>query len=48
MCGVGEEDEDEDSIADERHWMKCDKCGQWYHADCLGLDADDETSMYYE
>lgn len=35
ICGDGA-DEDEDDIAD-RSWVKCDKCGQWYHADCLGF-----------
>jgi hypothetical protein len=48
VCGNGEDDDDSEDDTQVRAWMRCERCLQWFHQDCLGFDNDDESSVYYE
>lgn len=47
FCGCGDEFDD-----DGADWVECEKCSQWYHCACLGIDFDDEDrddiSFFFE
>ena len=41
ICGDCEDPEE------ERYWVKCETCEQWFHSDCLDIE-EEENSNYYE
>jgi hypothetical protein len=47
-CGVcGDSAEYDD---DGTSWIECEKCGHWFHSDCVGIDLDEEEekSFFFE
>lgn len=47
LCGVCGDEFDED---EERAWIECDKCNQWYHCDCEDVTdsiVEDEFSSEF-
>ena len=52
---VGEIEEEEVVVGDEtevpivemRDWIRCDRCEQWFHCDCIKIDPNDPEQVVH-
>lgn len=43
FCGCDDEFDD-----DGTDWVECEKCKQWFHCACIGIEDEDEASFFFE